>query len=182
MIAGFPLPGIMDRCLNFNEVNKTCDCCRSGWTGQDCRTECPNCGSNYANHKCKTFCQNAPYYGTLCNIPCPAACLRNGQCNESCATHKESTKGSSSRTTDGALVTMAVCAVLFVARKYGVHKMCRKWLKHIKDKRGSGSGSSAESTPLTSDVKAADSSTQTEVAVAQPQAQFPDGGHSQNTD
>ncbi|XP_046566842.1 uncharacterized protein LOC124275365 [Haliotis rubra] len=177
-LQGSPLSGIKDPCLNYNKVNKTCDCCRSGWTGQDCKIKCLNCGSRFVRNKCETFCQIASYYGTFCNIPCPSACLRNGQCNESCATHQESTKdtnqgradseatgtGASSQSfgpvsfsprIEGAVIsialsqfTIAICCVGYVV--YKTVAICRKWRKALQDKRKSERRTTAESLSLTS--------------------------------
>ncbi|XP_048255964.1 uncharacterized protein LOC124149407 isoform X2 [Haliotis rufescens] len=173
-------------CLSYNEATKKCECCYSGLTGQDCKTECPNCGSSYVNNRCKRFCQNAPSYGTLCDKQCPTPCLRNGGCDESCATQLDSTKDkrpsteriplnsqtvhgpASLRPIEGALITLAVCAAVFIVAHIitGMKKVCTKRLKALYDKCKSDKRPSAERMPLnppTVHGEVSDSTTQTEV-------------------
>ncbi|XP_067677768.1 uncharacterized protein [Haliotis asinina] len=94
--------------------------------------------------------------------------------------------GSKGDTTDGAVITIAICAVLFVAYKY--RKVCVKCLKQLKDKLGSckfnnsRSGEPAERDPLTSVVEVADSSTKRETPVAQPQSPLHHDVNSQSID
>ncbi|XP_071118493.1 uncharacterized protein [Haliotis cracherodii] len=182
-LKGFVL-GRNKSCLSYNEATQKCECCYSGLTGQDCKTECPNCGSSYVNNRCERFCQNASFYGTLCDKQCPTPCLRNGNCDESCATQFDSIKDErpsaeriplNSQTVhgpaslgriEGALITLAVCAVFIVAHITGMMKVCTKRLKALYGKCKSDKRTSAERIPLnppTVHGEVSDSTTQPEV-------------------
>ncbi|XP_046376932.2 multiple epidermal growth factor-like domains protein 10 isoform X2 [Haliotis rufescens] len=70
-------------CLHHNPNTGLCDCCRTGWTGNNCNTKCDNCGhrsvQNNGTHECKDSCTKGTY-GVMCNETCSKTCA-DGSCH-----------------------------------------------------------------------------------------------------
>ncbi|XP_071117670.1 uncharacterized protein [Haliotis cracherodii] len=75
----------IDLCLSFKKDSQPCDCCRTGYKGDNCTVPCPICERRFVNGTCTRSCSNKTFWGDDCDRLCPSKCMSGGVCNYECA-------------------------------------------------------------------------------------------------
>ncbi|XP_048255963.1 uncharacterized protein LOC125382075 [Haliotis rufescens] len=89
----------IDLCLSFKKDSQPCDCCRTGYKGDNCTVPCPICERRFVNGNCTRSCSNKTFLGDDCDRSCPPKCMRGGVCNDKCASKTSADSNSQEWTT-----------------------------------------------------------------------------------